>query len=178
MKILRLEAEDPAVVRARDLGRMASEPVGGDGLAKFPSTTDGPSVNEDEDDALFAVLDAPGYMVGENNEANAGMVAHRGILDEREFELLDWAEVRGIVLAKLGVDHESFEAAYGDQPGRPSAGTLDIRRHVDERLLAISEAGGNMTQLANILLWDVDPEHGCRKMRRVLERAKEAREAS
>lgn len=189
-KTVRLPAESPDSVRARDLTDRLQDHVGkriaawrpedsgdreddpidrADGMAKEHNFH--AEFGWESDGTQF------GYIVAENNESNAGMVAHRGVLDEREFDLLDWGKVREITLAKLGVSHDQFEFAYSDRAGKPSPAARAVRDHVDERLLAISEAGGNMAQLANILLWDVDPVRGSRKMRRALERAREAREA-
>jgi hypothetical protein len=116
-------------------------------------------------------------MVPVGDETYHGMVAHRGTLSEREKELLDWEKVERLVYAKIGATAEEVEAAYTERAGAPSAERLETRAFIDARLLAISEAGGNMSVLATVFGWDIDLDGKCQKMQRALRRARKAVDA-
>lgn len=119
-----------------------------------------------------------GYVIPSGDESYAGMVAHRGVLSDREFLLLDWDVVEQLVVARLGVTMDELAACYPEK-GTVTNEMRPTRDHVDSRFLAIQEAGGNILQLATVLGWPISKEDGrCWKIERAVARAKKARETS
>jgi hypothetical protein len=103
-------------------------------------------------------------VVLEGDEHDAGMTAHRGVLQPGEY--VDFFALRSKVEAALGYTYAQISAAYAT--GRPQADQRQLRDKIDARLLALSVAGGNMTVLAKVL------GMGHATMERALARAKEA----
>lgn len=75
----------------------------------------------------------------------------------------------------LGFARHDIERAYQIN-GRPGPGVKQIRDRIDARLLALSERGVNMTDVARVLGWSVtrraDGTSDCQTMRRALRRAR------
>jgi hypothetical protein len=76
---------------------------------------------------------------------DAGMTAHRGTLHPDEY--VDYHGLRDLIEADLGFSYAEITAAY--KTGRPTAEQRQQREKIDARLLALSRAGGNMTEFAN-----------------------------
>lgn len=73
-----------------------------------------------------------------------GMTAHRGVLHPNEY--VDVPRLRELVAHRLGFTVDELHAVY--RQGRMSAASLELRAHVDARLLELRERGGNMEALA------------------------------
>jgi hypothetical protein len=76
-----------------------------------------------------------------------GLVAHRGVLHPDEY--VDELRLLIEVERQLGFTISEVWEAYCQ--GRKSAATRELRARIDARLLAVADAGGNMTALARIL---------------------------
>lgn len=96
-----------------------------------------------------------------------GITTHRGILHPDEY--VDPKELRKLVERELGYTTREVHSVYVRPGGRLPDSKLDLREAIDARLLALQEAGGNMTALATVL------GIGERTMDRALSRAREAR---
>lgn len=128
------------------------------------------------EDWWYLQISINGYVVGPKDLRYEGLVAHRGILTAEESEWLDRDTVR--VLASRLLDSNTVELEYVYGPGAPSARRLARRAQLDELLLQVQEAGGNMHQLALALNWYVEKTptgDRCRKMTQALDRARSNR---
>jgi hypothetical protein len=84
-----------------------------------------------------------GFLYG---AAEAGMVAHRGVLHSDEH--VDPDALRAEMEEALGFTYADVSAAYKN--GRPTAEQRQLRDKIDARLLALSRAGGNMALFARV----------------------------
>lgn len=98
-----------------------------------------------------------------------GMVAHRGILHKHEW--VDFDEVKKAIEQYLKISVKEINWIYG--PGRPGSLRSVRRIWMDEQFLRLHEEGGNMTLLASVLGWHIEPSRGVsRKMTDALRRAR------
>lgn len=135
------------------------------------------SLDSRQHEALSHLHDG-GSVVFSGDETYHGLVAHRGVLSEYDFSLLDWDRVASLIADQLDSTVAEINEVYG--PGRPDPQRVARRAELDERLLEVQEAGGNMHQLASMLEWAIETTptgHRCRKMTSALQRARIAREA-
>lgn len=102
-----------------------------------------------------------------------GMVAHRGVLTAEEVKWLDSESVVMAIEYQLGATIEEVKSAYSS--GRPSPEAKALRRVMDAKFLDLSENGGNMTLLANILGFYIKDNGQCEAMSKALNRARERR---
>jgi hypothetical protein len=79
-----------------------------------------------------------------SGKEDGGLVAHRGVLHPDEY--VDPLALSLAVRAELGVS--IFDIGFAYKMGRPTAEQRQLRDEIDSRLLALSRAGGNMTQAA------------------------------
>lgn len=104
---------------------------------------------------------------------NGGLTSHRGVLHPDEY--VDAELLAGMAADHMGFTVDEIRTVY--RPGRPRADVLDLRSRIDARILEVSEAGGNLNELARALGWRVGDDHTCRNMERTLARARAARDA-
>jgi hypothetical protein len=78
--------------------------------------------------------------------------AHRGVLHPDEY--VDTARLMAAVEHRLGFALAELREVY--RQGRKSAGQRELRARIDARLLAIAQAGGNLTALARVTGFDPD----------------------
>lgn len=136
------------------------------------------SAGMDPEDADFLL--AGGWSVVDirwGDEENGGLTAHRGVLHPDDY--VDRDLLAALVFDRLGFTPDEVESVYrvGGMTGDQKA----LRSRIDARLLEVSEAGGNMLELAKALGWTISPPppsgkgETCRKMERALARAVSAR---
>lgn len=100
-----------------------------------------------------------------------GMKAHRGILQpEEHVDSEELAEKVGIL---LGMPIETIRGAFA--PGTPDRLRLSIKNSLEDKILELSEAGGNMSILAHVLGFSVREDGYCRTMSNLLARSRERR---
>lgn len=101
-----------------------------------------------------------------------GMTAHRGVLHPDEY--VDHEALIFAVEMRLGVTLEEVAEAF--RAGNPDAARLKVKNYIEDQLLELEEAGGNMSLLASILGWTVWPNGVSRTMRKALKRARSRRD--
>lgn len=82
-----------------------------------------------------------------NNEHQAGMVAHRGVLHPDEY--VDADVLRDAACEAVGFTYAEITSVY--RQGLKTPETRQLRERIDSRMLALRRSGGNMTQLADAL---------------------------
>lgn len=100
-----------------------------------------------------------------------GMRAHRGILQPEEYVHSD--ELAQRVGMMLGMPIETIKGAFA--PGTPDRLRQSIKNSLEDKMLDLSEAGGNMSILAHVLQFKVREDGYCRTMSSLLSRARERR---
>jgi hypothetical protein len=96
-----------------------------------------------------------------------GVTSHRGVLHPDEY--VDWNRVVFEAENRLGYTLADLWDAYCQGP--KSAAQREHRAGIDAALLAISEAGGNLTALAHVM--DMRPETFARAVARARQIRKE-----
>lgn len=82
-----------------------------------------------------------------NNEHQAGMVAHRGVLHPDEY--VDSDVLLDAACEAVGFTYAEITAVY--RQGLKTPELRQLRERIDSRMLALRRSGGNMTQLADAL---------------------------
>lgn len=100
-----------------------------------------------------------------------GMRAHRGILQPEEY--VDSDELAEKVGMLLGMPIETVRGAFA--PGTPDRLRQSIKSSLEDKMLQLSEAGGNMSILAQVLEFNVREDGYCRTMSNLLARARDRR---
>lgn len=100
-----------------------------------------------------------------------GMKAHNGVLHPDDY--VDTSELERMVEERLGFTLEEVRTAF--TKGTPNRERLWAKAAIEDRLLELSEAGGNMFHLARIFGWHIRP-NGCRTMTKALNRARARRD--
>jgi len=93
---------------------------------------------------LSEIADGFSIVATGNDESDAGMTAHRGVLADGEF--VDPEELQAAIEAELGYTYAEITAVY--KAGPKSATQREFRTYVDARMLALSLSGANMTAVA------------------------------
>lgn len=107
-------------------------------------------------------------------ETYHGMIAHRGLLTEGEFENLDILAVKERACELLGTDSRELYEIY-QKSGPPSPARILRRAELDEKLLQLRDSEVSMRLVAIALGWTVTAD-SCPKMKKVLSRARKARD--
>jgi len=107
-------------------------------------------------------------VVSPDHGDRCGMVAHRGVLHPGEY--VDEWRVFLEVERRFGFDLADFAVAYCQ--GRKSAAQRELRDRIDQRLLGIADAGGNLELLARVL--EIDRKTIGRALARARQVRKEA----
>lgn len=100
--------------------------------------------------------------------AEAGLVAHRGVLHPEEY--VSGQALAGMVTHHLGFTYEQIRSVYRQGPLGPDQRRL--RTEIDSALLALSRSGANMVALGAALGFPVKGGN-CRTIDNALYRARE-----
>lgn len=101
-------------------------------------------------------------------DQKGGLTSHRGTLHPSEY--VDGFELRVQVEAALGYTYEEVLSVY--RKGPLSADQRELRGKLDARLLALSDAGGNMVELGKALGFKDNPGGHPRAIKNALGRAR------
>jgi hypothetical protein len=97
-----------------------------------------------------------------------GTTSHRGVLHPGEYVNED--ALRVLVERELGFTYEQVRSVYRQGPLSPDQ--RELRARIDARLLALSNAGGNVALLGAALGFPVKANGNCRAMENALARAR------
>lgn len=126
--------------------------------------------DEHEGDALGFLLDGGWHAVtvNEGGGRSGGMTSHRGVLQGHEH--VDSDALQALVENELGFTLEQVRSVY--RQGRLSAESRELRGRIDARVLALSQAGGNVAALGRVLGFHVNASGACEALNNALERAR------
>lgn len=125
-----------------DFEALMQEPPGGNNFGR----RDGEPLGADDSGEFL--LDGGWTIVDTSSGGERRRVkAHRGVTHPDEY--IDPEALRVEVENLFGFSAAQVSEAFS--PGRPSASRLELRDHVDARMLEISELGGNMVALGRSL---------------------------
>jgi hypothetical protein len=99
---------------------------------------------------------------------DAGMTSHRGVLHPDEH--VDPDALRAAVERELGFTIDDVQAVY--RQGKKSATQVELRERIDARVLALANAGANLTLLGRALGFPVKDNGNVRALENALARAR------
>lgn len=102
------------------------------------------------------------------NAQDSGMVAHRGVLHPDEY--VSPFELQKAVEAELGFAYAQIRAVY--RQGPLSTEQRQLREQIDARLLALRRSGGNLTELAKAIGFEVNASGHVRAFDNAMSRAR------
>ena len=123
-------------------------------------------------EAEDALLGPGVHIVSPNGTDRCGLVAHRGVL--HHWEWYDRKAVLRTVEQELGFTSAEMHSVY--RQGRLSGDQRLLRAKIDARLVALAQAGGNMSLLGSLL--GFGPTGNNKAFKNALRRGRQLKEAA